>query len=64
MYAKGSAAWGATPTVRTMTATIADIDKSTASMTLVGPNAWKYSGWVVDPKVFDQVKVGDRVDIT
>ncbi len=55
---------GAASMVRTMTATIADIDKSTSSMTFVGPNGWKYSRRVVDPKVFDQVKVGDRVDIT
>ena len=57
---------GTTSTVRTMTATIADIDKSTSSMTFVGlgPNGWKYSRRVVDPEVFDQVKVGDRVDIT
>jgi uncharacterized OB-fold protein len=50
--------------VRTMTATIADIDKNTSSMTFVGPNQWKYSRRVVDPNVFNQVKVGDRVDIT
>ena len=30
----------------------------------VGPNGWKYSRRVVDPKVFDQVKAGDKVDIT
>ena len=47
-----------------MTATIAAIDKPTSSITFVGPNEWKYSRHVVDPKVFDQVKVGDRVDIT
>ena len=50
--------------VRTMTATITDIDKSASSITFVGPNGWKYSRRVVDPTVFDQVKVGDRVDIT
>jgi hypothetical protein len=55
---------GAASMLRTMTATIADIDKGTSSMTLVGPNGWKYSRRIVDPKVFDQVKVGDRVDIT
>jgi hypothetical protein len=55
---------GTASTVRTMTATIADIDKGTSSMTFVGPNGWKYSRRVVDPKVFDQVKVGDKVDIT
>jgi hypothetical protein len=49
---------------RTMTATIATIDKTASSITFVGPNEWKYSRHVVDPKVFDQVKVGDRVDIT
>jgi hypothetical protein len=50
--------------VRRMTATIADIDKSASAITFVGPNGWKYSRRVVDPAVFDQVKVGDRVDIT
>jgi hypothetical protein len=49
---------------RTMTATIAAIDTTASSITFVGPNEWKYSRHVVDPKVFDQVKVGDRVDIT
>ena len=50
--------------MRTMTATISEIDKANSSMTFVGPNEWKYSRRIVDPKVFDQVKVGDRVDIT
>ncbi len=49
---------------RTMTATVAAIDKTAESMTFVGPNGWKYSRHVVDPKVFDQVKVGDKIDIT
>ena len=49
---------------RTMTATVEAIDKTASSMTFVGPNGWKYSRRVVDPTVFDQVKVGDRVDIT
>jgi len=47
-----------------MTATIANIDKGASSVTFVGPNGWKYSRRVVDPTVFDQVKVGDKVDIT
>ena len=55
---------GAAAMVRTMTATINEIDKGASSMTFVGPNGWKYSRRIVDPKVFDQVKVGDRVDIT
>jgi hypothetical protein len=50
--------------VRRMTASISDIDKSASAITFVGPNGWKYSRRVVDPAVFDQVKVGDRVDIT
>jgi hypothetical protein len=50
--------------VRRMTATISDIDKSASAITFTGPNGWKYSRRVVDPAVFDQVKVGDRIDIT
>jgi hypothetical protein len=49
---------------RTMTATIDAIDKDASSITFVGPNGFKYSRHVVDPTVFDQVKVGDKVDIT
>ena len=49
---------------RTMTATINAIDKNTSAITFVGPNGWKYSRHVVDPTVFDKVKVGDKVDIT
>ena len=55
---------GVTAMVRRMTASISDIDKSASAITFVGPNGWKYSRRVVDPAVFDQVKVGDRVDIT
>jgi uncharacterized OB-fold protein len=55
---------GSAATVRRMTASITDIDKSASAITFVGPNGWKYSRRVVDPTVFDQVKVGDRVDIT
>ena len=55
---------GAASMVRTMTATISEIDKANSSMTFVGPNQWKYSRRIVDPKVFDQVKVGDKVDVT
>jgi hypothetical protein len=56
---------GGTATVqRTMTATVDTIDKNASSITFVGPNGWKYSRHVVDPSVFDKVKVGDKVDIT
>ena len=61
--AKGKTS-GTAAMVRTMTASIVDIDKGASSITFVGPNGWKYSRRVVDPTVFDQVKVGDRVDIT
>jgi uncharacterized OB-fold protein len=49
--------------VRTMTARIVGIDKAARSVSFEGPNGWKYSRRVVDPAVFDQVKVGDKVDI-
>ena len=55
---------GAAATTRTMTATVAEVDKAASSMTFTGPQGWKYSRRIVDPKVFDQVKVGDKVDIT
>ena len=49
--------------VRRMTASLVAIDKSASSISFEGPNGWKYSRRVVDPTVFDQVKVGDKVDI-
>jgi hypothetical protein len=56
---------GGTATVeRTMTVTVDAIDKSASSISFVGPEGWKYSRRVVDPTVFDKVKVGDQVDIT
>ena len=56
---------GGTATVqRTMTVTVDAIDKSASSMTFSGPNGWKYSRHIVDPTVFDKVKVGDKIDIT
>jgi hypothetical protein len=56
---------GGTPAVeRTMTATVAAIDKDAPSITFVGPNGWRYSRRVVDPEVLDKLKVGDQVDIT
>jgi len=55
---------GTAAMLRTMTATVSEIDKGASSMTFVGPNNWKYSRRIVDPNVFNQVKVGDKVDIT
>jgi uncharacterized OB-fold protein len=55
---------GAQVMVRKMTANIVGMDRAASSISFEGPNGWKYSRRVVDPTVFDQVKVGDRVDIT
>ena len=49
---------------RTMTVTVDAIDKNASSMTFAGPNGWKYDRHIVDPDVFDKVKVGDQVDIS
>jgi hypothetical protein len=62
-YAKGTTS-GTRVMVRTMTATITALDKNASSISFEGANGWKYSRRVVDPTVFDQVKVGDKVDIT
>ena len=34
------------------------------SITLVGPNNWKYSSRVQDVEMLKTVKVGDKLDIT
>jgi hypothetical protein len=49
---------------RTLTATVASIDKAASAITFVGVNSWKYSRHVVDPAVLEKVKVGDQVDVT
>ena len=49
---------------RTITATIAAIDRAVPSITFVGPNGWNYSSRVQDKKALEKVKVGDRLDIT
>jgi hypothetical protein len=54
---------GTRAVVRRMTATIVNIDRVASSISFEGPNGWKYSRRVVDPMVFAQVNVGDRVDI-
>jgi len=55
---------GTTSVQRTMTATVAAIDKNAAAITFTGPNGWKYSRHVVDPAVLEKVKVGDQVDVS
>ena len=49
---------------RTMTVTISAIDKNAQSISFSGANGWKYDRRVADPAVLDQIKVGDKVDIT
>jgi hypothetical protein len=49
---------------RTITATITALDPKVPSITLSGPNKWTYSARIEDKKVLDQVKVGDKVDLT
>ena len=55
---------GTAATQRTITATIVAIDPKVPSITLTGPNGWKYSSRVEDKKALSQVKVGDKLDIT
>jgi hypothetical protein len=49
---------------RTITATITALDPKVPSITFSGPNKWTYSARIEDKKVLEQVKVGDKVDMT
>ena len=49
---------------RTVTVTITAKDEKEKSLTVTGPNNYKYSRRVADKKAFDQLKVGDRLDMT
>jgi hypothetical protein len=49
---------------RTITATITAIDPAIPSISLSGPNNWKYTSRVADKAALKQVKVGDRLAIT
>ena len=64
-----TAGTGATPAgtaakQRTITATITALDPKVPSITLSGPNKWTYSARIEDKKVLEQIKVGDKVDLT
>jgi hypothetical protein len=48
---------------RVMTATITAIDPKIPSISLSGPNNWKYSSRVEDKDALKTVKVGDRLDL-
>jgi hypothetical protein len=60
----GAKAGGTAAAQRTITATITAIDPNVPSISLSGPNNWKYSSRVEDKNALKQVKVGDRLDIT
>jgi hypothetical protein len=62
-YVKAGAAAGTKSVVRRMTADVVALDPVASSISFKAPNGWSYSRRVVDPAVFDQVKVGDKVDI-
>ena len=49
---------------QTITATIDAIDLNVPSISFKGPRGWQYSTKVQDKNALQQVKVGDRVDIT
>jgi hypothetical protein len=49
---------------RTITVTVTAMDPKARSVTVKGPNNYVYSRRVQDKKVFDQLKVGDRLDMT
>jgi hypothetical protein len=55
---------GTAASQQTITATIDAIDMSVPSISFKGPRGWSYSSRVQDKKALQQVKVGDRVDIT
>jgi hypothetical protein len=61
---KGAKAGATVGAQRTITATITAIDPKVPSISLSGPNNWKYSSRVADKEALAKVKVGDRLDIT
>src|SRR5262245_2414074 len=60
----GAKPTGTASVQRAITATITAIDPNVPSISLSGPNNWKYSTKVVDKEALKQVKVGDKLDIT
>ena len=62
--AAGVAPGGTVASQQTITATVVAIDHKAPSITLTGPNGWKYSRKVDDKKALAPLKVGDRLDVT
>jgi hypothetical protein len=61
---QGTQVAGTVAKQRTITATIEAIDPKVPSITLSGPNKWRYSARIQDKDVLKTIKVGDRLDIT
>ena len=55
---------GTAATQRSITVTVTAMDPKTETVTVTGPNGYKYSRRVVDKKAFATLKVGDRLDMT
>ena len=55
---------GTAAMLRTMTVTVTDVDKNGQSISVAGPNNWRYSRRVADPTLLDKIKPGDKIDIT
>jgi Cu/Ag efflux protein CusF len=60
----GTSPGGTAAVQRIITATITAIDPAIPSITITGPNNWKYSSRVQDRAILKTVKVGDKIDIT
>ena len=58
------ASGGTAAVLRTMTVTVTDVDKNAGSISVDGPNGWKYSRRVSETAMLDKLKVGDKLDIT
>jgi hypothetical protein len=62
--AAGGRLGGTVSTQRTITATVAAIDRGTRAVTYTGPNGFKYSRRVGESVNLDEFDVGDRIDVT
>lgn len=61
---EGKTPAGTAAAQRTITVTVTAMDPKKMSVTVKGPNAYVYSRRVADKKIFDQLKVGDQLDMT
>lgn len=61
---QGTSPAGTAAAQRTMTVTVTAMEPKTSTVTVNGPNGYKYSRRVADKKTFAGLKVGDRLDMT